>query len=200
MTHMIADRRGPRNPLRRTALRRWPVLTWPAGAAAAHAVQRALTMPPASAHRLPERLMKVREILQSKGRSVVTIGPGADIAEAIRVLVEHNIGALVVENDGGIVGILTERDLLRAAAEDLSHLGDARVADLMTRSVITGTGDAEIDAVMHVMSERRIRHLPIVEDGRIAGMISIGDVINALRVHSESENRYLHAYITGVPL
>jgi CBS domain-containing protein len=144
--------------------------------------------------------MRVREILQSKGRSVVTIGPDAGIGEAIRVLVEHNIGALVVENDGRILGILTERDLLRAAAEDLSHLADARVADLMTRSVITGTGDAEIDSVMHVMSERRIRHLPIVEDGRIAGMISIGDLINALRVHSESENRYLHAYITGVPL
>jgi CBS domain-containing protein len=144
--------------------------------------------------------MRVREILQSKGRSVVTIGPDANIGEAIRVLVERNIGALVVENDGRILGILTERDLLRAAAEDLSRLADARVADLMTRSVITGTGDAEIDAVMHVMSERRIRHLPIVEDGRIAGMISIGDVINALRVHSESENRYLHAYITGVPL
>lgn len=144
--------------------------------------------------------MQVREILQSKGRDVVTIAPQADVAEAIRVLVEHNIGALVVLSDGQIRGIITERDLLRAASEDLEHLRDARVADLMTRSVITGTSDADIRAVMHVMSERRIRHLPIVDAGRLAGMISIGDVINALRVHSESENRHLHAYITGVPL
>jgi CBS domain-containing protein len=144
--------------------------------------------------------MKVQEILQAKGRAVITIGPQADIAEAIRTLVEHNIGALVVVFEGQVRGIITERDLLRAAAEDLAHLRDARVADLMTRSVITGTSEADIDAVMHVMSERRIRHLPIVDDGRLTGMISIGDIINALRVHSESENRYLHAYITGVPL
>jgi CBS domain-containing protein len=144
--------------------------------------------------------MKVHDILQSKGGTVITIAPQADIAEAIRVLVEHNIGALVVVLDDEIRGIITERDLLRAAAEDLTHLGDARVADLMTRQVITGSREADIGAVMHVMSERRIRHLPIVDGDRLTGMISIGDVINALRVHSESENRQLHAYITGVPL
>jgi CBS domain-containing protein len=143
--------------------------------------------------------MKVRDILQSKGAAVVTIGPDAGVPDAIRVLVEHNIGSLVVVGDGEISGIITERDLLRAAAEDLGRLGSARVADLMTRNVITGTAEADIRTVMHVMSERRIRHLPIVEGARLAGMISIGDVINALRVHSESENQHLHAYITGMP-
>ncbi|CAN5869287.1 CBS domain-containing protein [soil metagenome] len=144
--------------------------------------------------------MKVREILQSKGADVVTIPPDAGVADTIRKLVQYNIGALVVVSDDDITGIITERDVMRAAAEDLSHLTKARVADLMTRNVITGSSEADIRAVMHVMSERRIRHLPIVDQGRLCGMISIGDVINALRVHSESENQHLHAYITGMPV
>jgi CBS domain-containing protein len=144
--------------------------------------------------------MKIREILRVKGAGVVTIAPDTPIPEAMRELVRHNIGALVVVEGDGIAGIITERDLLRAGAEDLSRLAAARVADLMTTAVVTASADAELRSIMDTMTERRIRHLPIVEDDKLCGMISIGDVINAARQSSEAENEYLHAYIAGTPL
>jgi CBS domain-containing protein len=140
--------------------------------------------------------MKIRDLLRSKGPRVITVAPEVPIQEALSVLVRHNIGALVV-SDGSIRGIVTERDLLRAAAEDLPRLTTARVRDLMTVEVITATPDAEIGEVMDTMTERRIRHLPIVDGDGLCGIISIGDVVNALRQSVETENRYLHAYIEG---
>lgn len=140
--------------------------------------------------------MTIRDILGRKGSSVITVPPGASVQEAMAELVRHDIGAVVVY-DGTIRGILSERDLLRAAAEDVSRLETSRVDDLMTRSVVTASPDAELGAVMKLMSERRFRHLPVVDAGRLAGMISIGDVVNALRRSAEEENRFLHAYIQG---
>lgn len=142
--------------------------------------------------------MTIREILRDKGSDVVTIGPEATIHDAMKVLVEHNIGALVVVEDG-IQGILTERDLLRAGAEDPRKLMQAQVRDLMTRQVITAPPTVELNEIMDIMAERRIRHLPIAEAGELRGMISIGDVVNALRKSTEAENRYLHSYIAGTP-
>jgi CBS domain-containing protein len=141
--------------------------------------------------------MTVREILRSKGMDVVTVPPGTSVAEAIRVLVQHNIGALVVI-DEEIRGIISERDILRTAAEGPRLLETATVEELMTREVITCPPGAELREVMDVMTERRIRHLPIVEGSRLVGMISIGDVVNWLRQSTEEENRHLHAYISGV--
>jgi CBS domain-containing protein len=128
---------------------------------------------------------------------VVTIRPDAPVHEAMRLLVKHNIGALVVQ-DGEIKGIFTERDLLRAGAEDLDRLARDRVRDLMTADVITIHPDADLQEVMRTMTERRIRHLPVVEDGALRGIVSIGDVVNALRRDKEEENQQLHAYISGV--
>jgi CBS domain-containing protein len=102
--------------------------------------------------------------------------------------------------DTEIRGILTERDLLRAAASDVVRLESALVQDLMTRTVVSASPEAGIDDVMHLMTERRFRHLPVVENGRLCGIISIGDVVNSMRQTVEAENRYLHAYIQGVPL
>jgi CBS domain-containing protein len=140
--------------------------------------------------------MKLRDIMRSKGEDVVTIRPDAPVHEAMRLLVKHNIGALVVQ-DGEIEGIFTERDLLRAGAEDLDRLARDRVRDLMTADVITIHPDADVQEVMSTMTDRRIRHLPVVEDGALRGMVSIGDVVNALRRDKEEENKQLHAYITG---
>jgi CBS domain-containing protein len=140
--------------------------------------------------------MKLRDIMRSKGEDVVTIRPDAPVHEAMRLLVKHNIGALVVQ-DGEIEGIFTERDLLRAGAEDLDRLARDRVRDLMTANVITIHPDADVQEVMSTMTDRRIRHLPVVEDGALRGMVSIGDVVNALRRDKEEENKQLHAYITG---
>ena len=143
--------------------------------------------------------MKIRDLLRAKGSVVVTVGPDLPVQEAMRVLVENGIGALVVA-DGKLRGIITERDLLRHGAEDVNRLATSRVRELMTTEVITASPEARIPEVMDTMVERRIRHLPIMEQGALVGIISIGDVVNALRQSVEVENRYLHAYIEGTPL
>jgi CBS domain-containing protein len=140
--------------------------------------------------------MRVREILRTKGSDVVTVSPAVTVLEAMRLLVRHNIGAVVVF-DGAVCGILTERDILRLGAENPQRLVASRVEELMTRDVLTGSLDAELHEVMDIMTERRIRHLPIMGAHELEGMISIGDVVNALRRSSEAENRHLHAYIAG---
>lgn len=140
--------------------------------------------------------MRIRDVLRTKGSAVVTVRPDISIQEAMRSLVQHGIGALVVFDDG-IRGILTERDLLRWGGADIHRLLDACVSDVMTTSVITAIPEDEIEQVMDIMVERRIRHLPILEDGLLAGLISIGDVVNAMRHDAEVENRFLHAYIQG---
>jgi CBS domain-containing protein len=144
--------------------------------------------------------MSVREILRGKAPEVVTVAPDASVHEAMRVLVRHNIGALVVVSEGAIRGILTERDLLRAGAEDPARLSHTRVEELMTREVITAEESVELREVMDTMTERRIRHLPITRGGTLHAMISIGDVVNALRRSTEAENQFLHSYIAGTPM
>ncbi|HEY0305288.1 MAG TPA: CBS domain-containing protein [Longimicrobiales bacterium] len=143
--------------------------------------------------------MKISDILRSKGSACVTVHPDIPVTEALRTLVEHDIGAVVVVDDT-IKGIFTERDVLRAAASDIQRLAHARVRDLMTVDVVTATPDHDIQHVMNVMTEHRIRHLPVVAGGEVRGMISIRDVVNALRQTAENENQQLHAYITGTPL
>jgi CBS domain-containing protein len=143
--------------------------------------------------------MKIRDVLRTKGPAVITIAPDVPVQEAMSVLVRNRIGALVV-HDGKLRGIITERDLLRWGGEDIHRLITSRVRDLMTVEVITASPDAEIEEVMDTMVERRIRHLPIMENGALCGIISIGDVVNTLRQSVEVENRYLHAYIEGTPL
>ncbi len=143
--------------------------------------------------------MTIQEILRSKGADVITITPDASVHDAMRELVRHNIGALIVF-DGSIRGILTERDILRAGAENPQRLAEIRVQELMTREVITAPETVELHEVMDTMTERRIRHLPITRGGELRGMISIGDVVNALRQSTETENRQLHSYIAGTPM
>jgi CBS domain-containing protein len=143
--------------------------------------------------------MNIADILRAKGSAVVTVPPDRSVLEAMRILVDHNIGALVVVGDL-LQGIITERDLLRAAATNTTDFSVVLVRDLMTSQVITASLEADIHEVMDIMTERRIRHLPVVDGESVCGMISIGDVVNALRHHVETENQQLHAYITGTPL
>jgi CBS domain-containing protein len=140
--------------------------------------------------------MTIADILRSKGTSVVTVSPDTPVQEALRLLVEHNIGAVLVV-DERLRGIFTERDVLRSAATDVQRLESAQVRELMTANVITAAPDTNIQHVMTVMSERGIRHLPVLENGAVRGIISMRDVINALRQNAEAENQQLHAYITG---
>jgi CBS domain-containing protein len=150
--------------------------------------------------------MLTRDVLAKKGTDVITIGADATLHDAVLRLNEHGIGALVVTGDEGEVrGILTERDILRVCGERSLFLGGSGdggedppfVGDAMTADVVVGVPRDRIDYVMGVMTERRIRHLPIVEDGQLVGMISIGDVVNAQVVEAEFEIRMLKGYVQG---
>jgi CBS domain-containing protein len=129
--------------------------------------------------------MKVRTILATKGTKVITIRPTQPLTEAARLLSEHNIGALVVVNEDGLpVGILSERDIVRAAAnEDFSRSVD----QLMTKEVVIGLPQDDLMSVAHTMTENRFRHLPIMEQGQLVGIVSIGDIVKFQRDHYQGE-------------
>ncbi|HZN34822.1 MAG TPA: CBS domain-containing protein [Pirellulaceae bacterium] len=139
--------------------------------------------------------MLVRDILSGKGRTVHTCTPDDSLADVVDLLVGHNIGSLIVMKDDAMVGIITERDILRATAVTRGPLEFVKVHDRMTRlPVVISPHDAVADA-MCVMTERRIRHLPVVEQGRLAGIISIGDIVKAQHDELSRENHYLKSYI-----
>lgn len=139
--------------------------------------------------------MKLSEILRTKGHSVLTIGPRATLAEVVSTMVEHNCGSLVVCDGDALVGIITERDILRVCASETRSLREIIVEERMTRDVITGLASDPISSVMGLMTERRIRHLPVLEDGKLAGLVSIGDVVKAEHSTLSVENQYLKHYI-----
>lgn len=131
--------------------------------------------------------MNISHVLARKGGEVVTIRPEQSIREALAVLARHNIGALVVVEEGERpVGIISERDIVREAVRD-ERLFDRSVRELMTRDVIVGSPDDGLKAVAHTMTERRVRHLPVVVAGRLVGIVSIGDVVKAQRDEYEGE-------------
>ena len=131
--------------------------------------------------------MTIASILATKGNKVVTIRPEQSIRDALRVLADHNIGALVaIDPNRRPVGILSERDVVRAAVRDESVFG-MTVSQLMTRDVIVGAPGDDLAAVGQTMIQRRIRHLPVVEGGKLIGMVSIGDVVKAQRDHYQGE-------------
>ena len=141
--------------------------------------------------------MMLREILRVKGRAVHTIGPRATLADVVQKLVECNCGSLVVCDGDAMVGIITERDILRTVASRPVPLSNIAVEERMTRDAITGLPEDEVEEVMGLMTRQRIRHLPVLEDGKLAGIISIGDVVKAHHDRLCMENEYLMHYIQG---
>ena len=142
--------------------------------------------------------MKVESILEAKGRDILTIPSDTKVAEAARMLKEHRIGALVVSDDGSTAaGILSERDIVHAMVDHGAAVQDLPVSDLMTREVITCAPDDAIVDLMTQMTERRIRHLPVVEDGVLCGMVSIGDVVKNRIAEVETEASAMREFITG---
>ena len=141
--------------------------------------------------------MNVQSILQTKGSEVATISSVSDVSDAIRVLAERRIGALVVSADGrAIEGVISERDIVHVAAT--GSIEGVTVGALMSTDVVTCTTGDGVDRLMLLMTERRIRHLPVVDDaGALAGIISIGDVVKARLTELEHENRALADYISG---
>ncbi len=125
--------------------------------------------------------MNIKSVLATKRRIVFTISPDATLLDAVKSLTEHNIGALVVTaaNDK-VVGIISERDIVRLAAED-QRFFSRTVSDIMTREVIVGLPEDDIMSVAHTMTERRFRHIPIIDQDQLIGIISIGDLLKAQR-------------------
>jgi len=126
--------------------------------------------------------MDLRSILATKSRQIITIKPEQTLAEALAILKQHNIGALVVLGlTNEVAGIISERDIVRVAAHDRSFFG-LKVEQVMTRDVVLGIPEDDVIHVAHVMTERRFRHLPVVDaDKHIVGIISIGDVLKSQR-------------------
>ncbi len=143
--------------------------------------------------------MTVAAMLSEKGREVVTTSAAASIAGAIDTLAEHKIGALVVvdENDR-IAGIISERDVVRALAGQHGEILSAPISTVMTRAVVTCGEGETINEVMKRMTRGRFRHLPVVENGRLTGIISIGDVVRARIEQVEREADDMRAYIAAV--
>ncbi len=142
--------------------------------------------------------MQVENILQSKGRAVHTVSAQARIADAVALLNSHRIGAVVVVDQGGeVAGILSERDIVRKMGNDPTTFLQTRVADCMTKAVVTGTRTDTVDSVMEKMTQHRIRHLPICEDRALVGIISIGDVVKRKIEEAEQEALALREYIAS---
>jgi CBS domain-containing protein len=145
-----------------------------------------------------EAPMNVEAILRSKGDRVATVSPQTSIAEAVAMLRREGIGALVVSRDGKSVdGILSERDIIQGLAGLGSGLLEAKVEQLMTRRVFTCTPPDSIADLAGEMTQRRIRHIPVLRDGALAGIVSIGDVVKARLDEMEYETSSLRSFIHG---
>jgi len=141
--------------------------------------------------------MLVQDILGSKDPEIIGIGPDATVAEAAQLLTNKRIGSVVVTENGKLVGILSERDIVRAIAARAGDCLTETVAALMTRDVVTGRRDQTIADVMEMMTEGRFRHVPILDGDRVCGVISIGDVVKSRLDETQEEVRQLAAYVAG---
>jgi len=144
--------------------------------------------------------MKLADILNVKGRQVYTIHPDATLEEAIQELVQHNVGALVVcerdlEQGEVLRGIITERDILRFAAAKKGSPAETKVDEIMTKDLITSEPSWSVEEAMEKMTRHRIRHLPVLSQGRLVGIVSIGDLVKAQLDRLAMENQFMRTYI-----
>ncbi|RSN70780.1 CBS domain-containing protein [Actinomadura sp. WAC 06369] len=143
--------------------------------------------------------MRIRDILRRKGDAVVTVPPGSTVRELLAVLAEHNVGAVVVSADGAtIAGIASERDVVRRMHEHGAALLDRPVSEIMTAEVRSCAPGDLVQDLRLTMTEHRFRHMPVVEDDRLAGIVSIGDVVKSAIDALESEREHLVDYIHNV--
>ncbi|MBI5709438.1 MAG: CBS domain-containing protein [Candidatus Eisenbacteria bacterium] len=142
-------------------------------------------------------MSRVAEILARKGGQVHVISPGATAFEALVKMVKNGVGSLVVVDGDDIVGIITERDYLRRVALQQRDAGATPVREIMTGNPICLGPDRPVEDCMAIMTRERIRHLPVIEGGRLAGLVSIGDTVKHLSAEREVEVRHLTDFITG---
>ena len=142
--------------------------------------------------------MHVAQILKTKGNTVTSVSPDMPIAEAVATLAKRRIGAvLVTQGEDRVAGILSERDIVRGLAEHGARLLAMPVSTLMTKAVVTCAPDNTIDEIMQEMTTRRFRHLPVLDEGHLVGIISIGDVVKNRLDELAAESDMLRSYIAG---
>ncbi len=140
--------------------------------------------------------MRVADVLRTKGSEVATVPPKVSVTGLLDDLARHNVGALVVvDESGSVVGIVSERDVVRRLNERGAELLTAPVEQIMTAPVVTCEPGEAVDRLAETMTERRIRHMPVVDDGRLVGIISIGDVVKSRIRQLESDREQLESYI-----
>lgn len=140
--------------------------------------------------------MRVADVLRTKGSEVATVPPKVSVTGLLEDLARYNVGAMVVVDEAGsVVGIVSERDVVRRLNDHGAELLTAPVAQIMTSPVVTCEPGEAVDRLAEIMTERRIRHMPVVEDGRLVGIVSIGDVVKSRIRQLESDRAQLESYI-----
>lgn len=140
----------------------------------------------------------VKHLLDAKGRNLISISPGASVFDAIKLMADKSIGSLVVlDEHGKLAGIVTERDYARKVIVMGRSSRDTPVADIMTTGVLTATTDHSVNSCMELMTEKKIRHLPVVENDEVIAMISIGDLVQAIIADQQEEIEHLEHYINS---
>lgn len=139
----------------------------------------------------------VNHILDNKGHHVVSVVPSTSVFDAIKLMSDRAVGSLVVMLEGSLVGIVTERDYARKVILKGRSSESTAVSEIMTSDVLVTSGSESVQTCMQLMTERRIRHLPVVEDGRVIGLISIGDLVQAIIADQQEEIEQLGQYISG---
>jgi len=142
-------------------------------------------------------MSQVAEILAEKGRGLQRIDADASILEAVEQMVEANVGSLLVTKSGEVTGIVTERDYLRRVVVEGRTDRETPVREIMSSPLIVVTPQTSVDECMALMTNRRIRHLPVVDAGKVAGIVSIGDVVKFQSRQQSFEIQFLHDYIAG---
>ncbi|MDT5009883.1 MAG: hypothetical protein QOH57_1500 [Mycobacterium sp.] len=140
--------------------------------------------------------MRIADVLRNKGAAVATIGPDTTVSELLAGLAEHNIGAMIVTGSEGLVGIVSERDVVRQLNERGAGLLGQPVSDIMTTVVVTCAPADTIDDLTALMTENRVRHVPVMDQGRLSGIVSIGDVVKRRMEELKAEQEQLQTYIT----
>ena len=142
--------------------------------------------------------MKVRDILKGKARDTITVRPETKISEAMRLLIVNKISCLPVVNEStNLLGIISDKDIFNKIYDDPDNFRASTVIDLMSKDLIVGVPDDEVSYIAGVMTNNRIRHVPIVENKQLAGLVSVGDVVKTQMENIQIENRYLKQYIDG---
>jgi CBS domain-containing protein len=139
--------------------------------------------------------MRIADVLRGKGGAVVTIKPDATVAELIAGLADHNIGAMVVGGPDGVKGIVSERDVVRQLHTHGASVLSRPVEKIMTTLVSTCTKEDTVDSLTLLMTENRVRHVPVLDDGKLIGIVSIGDVVKTRMQELETEHEQLQSYI-----